>query len=183
MSRHSIVAVAFAVFSFSSIVACGSSDEGSSTATSAVVSAKQAESFCSSYCGRSAECDSSIDVDTCATECEDVTSSSFRRLRADVIEPTRECFVNSDCRSILTSKRLGACIEESAAMVAPSPAAKAFCDAFVTEAGRCDAHVDRADCLSVARIFGDEALANAKACTAKSCSVMGPCVEAELSLE
>lgn len=68
-------------------------------------------------------------------------------------------------------------------MVSPSAAAKSFCEAFGSAAGRCDASIDKTDCLEAARIFGDEALANAKACTEKSCSAMGPCIEAELSLD
>lgn len=181
MSRHSFV-VALSVVSFSSI-ACGAGEDTDATTSSAVVSTQQAESFCSSYCGRQAECDSSVDVDTCSVECEDATSSAFRRFRSDVIEPTRECFVTSDCRSVLSGDRLAECLEESALMVSPGSAAQAFCDAFGKALAQCDYVMSRADCLSATRWYGDEALARANACLEKSCSSMLACVDAELSLD
>lgn len=178
--RTTISAVLFVALA-APLAACSSS-VGTAASSSSSVSAADTASFCSSYCGRHAECDSSVDVQTCETECEDATATSFKRLRADVIEPTRTCFVESDCKSILSGKRLSECIEEAAVSVSPSAAAKSFCDAFASAAGRCDASVDRAKCLRLASIYSDETLGDAEKCTEKSCGTMGACIDAELDL-
>jgi hypothetical protein len=89
------------------------------------------------------------DVQTCTAECEDATTTTtttLQRLRHDVVEPTRECFVASDCRQVLTGDRLEECLEQAAVSVSPTAAAKEFCSAFASAAADCDASVDRADC-------------------------------------
>lgn len=178
--RTTIAAALLVIFA-APLGACTANTRDTASSSSSV-SAADTASFCSAYCGRHAECDSSVDLQTCETECEDATATSFKRLRSDVIEPTRECFVASDCKSILSGNRLAECIEESAVSVSPSAAAKSFCNAFASAADRCDASVDRAKCLRLAAIYGDEALAAAEKCTEKSCSTMGSCVDAELDL-
>lgn len=171
--------VAAFVLVASTLAACSSGTENTAS-SSASVSTSGTASFCASYCDHWSACDSSIDKDTCSTECEDAASSTFRRLRSDIVEPTKTCFMSSDCKSILSGNALSDCVEEAAVSVAPSAAAKSFCDAFAGAAGRCDASIDRADCLNAAKIYGDETLEAAKACTEKSCSQMGTCIKAEL---
>jgi len=164
------------------VVACSSETEG--TAPSPSTDVAQTTSFCAGFCERKSACDSTIDEQTCLTSCDDSIRTDMRRLRNDIVEPARACFVASDCRQVLSGERLGECLAEAAVSVAPSVGSRAFCDGFLGAIDRCggDRVLDRASCLRATARFSDETLAAARACTDKSCTALGPCVEAELGL-
>jgi hypothetical protein len=73
------------------------------------------------------------------------------------------------------------CIGEVAAAVGPTPKATGFCDALDTSETRCAITIDKADCLTRAKIYSDNTLTDATACTTKSCSLIYQCAAATLT--
>jgi len=104
------------------------------------------------------------------------------KLRPDVMESARACYGGSDCKDVLSGKRLSECVDEAAVSVAPSDSTKRFCDALIEGGRRCDVSFDRAKCLGGMKLFSDETMGAATKCTQKSCSAMGDCLDAELDL-
>jgi hypothetical protein len=166
------------VFSMFALTACSSSSTGGAQAASAAVSADPT-SFCSTYCKRNSACDSSVDVQTCSKTCQNEIGPTVARLRSDVIQGVQSCYDAADCKSVLSDHGVKDCIEESAVSMTPTGAARTFCDDFVAAAKHCDTDINHAECLTGMRLYSDETLTAADACTQKSCSAIAPCLKAE----
>lgn len=166
-----------------STAACSSGSTGVPGTSTSSSAATSPASFCASICARQAECDRDIDKQTCERGCTDDEAVVIGKLRPDVIEATRSCYASSDCKAVLTTKRLSGCVSEAEVSVAPGDAAKRFCDAFMEGSERCNVSIDRAKCLGAIKLYSDEALDAAAKCTNKSCSAMGTCIDAELDLD
>ena len=70
---------------------------------------------------------------------------------------------------------------EAAAGVSPSAKATAFCTALDTAETTCGVTLDKATCLGEAKIYGDDTLTSATACTTKTCTLIYSCASATLT--
>jgi hypothetical protein len=175
------VITALVGLSFFSLVACGAGDSSENETPANATQAANGASFCDTVCKRNAACDNGIDAQTCTSRCEN-SASTFTKLRSEIVDGIAACYEGSDCRSILTSDRMSACVSEAAVSAAPNAASKSFCAALASSMAKCDDPIDYAKCLGLVKIYSDETLEAAQKCTSKSCSSLGPCIEAELDL-
>lgn len=175
--RHTLIAFAL-VFTSVSAIACSSETAGSSPSSDTVAAAATPGSFCEAFCQKISSCDTSEDLQTCTESCEGKIGSAIQKLRSDVASETMTCWEKSDCRKVLDGDRLGECLEEATVSASPSPAAKAFCDALANGLGKCDSGLDRAQCLTTAKVYSEETIEQAKKCSTKTCSNILPCVDA-----
>ncbi|HVH46240.1 MAG TPA: hypothetical protein VM925_28055 [Labilithrix sp.] len=175
------VIVAFVFATASIVTGCSSSSaEKGATGSSSAAAAASGDAFCETYCQKINSCDSSSDVQTCTATCSDTLDSTIDKLRSDVLAGVQACWDKSDCRQVLGGERLIDCVDETAVSTTPSAAAKSFCDALAAGLDKCDAGIDRADCLETSKVYSDEALEQAAKCTSKSCSTIMDCVNATL---
>ena len=176
---RSIVLTGAVLTSVFALTAC-SSGGGSSEQSTSNLNASNTTSFCTSYCEKVSSCDSSSDLQTCSETCEETVSQTFEKVRGDVVGEVRACWEASDCRMVLSGERLGGCVDEASVSVAPSASAKSFCSQLGGALGKCDIGLDTAQCLEAVKVYSDEAIAKAKQCTTKSCSMIMNCVDATL---
>lgn len=184
-----ITALSAALFASFSLVACAASDHvvvgngtvpASGDTSQTVPSVTDAASFCSAMCGREQACDQAIDTQTCENTCTNANAAVFPRLRSDVVELVVSCFDGKDCKTVLDGEFLGACTADAIATVAPSAAASSFCDALATAKKSCSgsASTTKAQCLNSAKLYGDQAIAQAQNCVKRGCSEIDTCVAA-----
>ncbi len=165
------------------LTGCSSGTTPQATGSSTAAASAASTSFCESYCTKWSTCDSHIDSETCNAKCEDGTSSSLKRIRPEIVSDAQACFESSDCRSVLSGKRLEECIDEAAVSVAPLQPVKDFCDGLIDALERCDVDLGRADCLATMKTYSDATLAEGSSCFPKSCKQMPDCVFAVLGIE
>jgi hypothetical protein len=171
-----------------SVTACATSDrvvvgDGStpSVDTSQTTPAvTDAASFCAAMCSRVQSCDKAIDTQTCENECTNGNAAIFPRLRSDVVSLIVSCFDGKDCKTVLGGEFVRACTADAIASVAPSAAASTFCDALSTAKKSCSGATSKskAECLNAAKLYGDQAIAQAQNCTKRGCSEIDTCVSA-----
>jgi hypothetical protein len=177
--RPIVIAIVVAA-AVSAIAGCSTESDTATASSSAAAASAVAGSFCESYCRKINECDSSSDVQTCTETCDDSVTSTLEKLRPEITTEVRTCWDRSDCRQVLAGERLRECVEEAAVSTAPNASAKSFCDAFAAGLDKCDARIDRANCLALTKVYNDATLEQAKKCTSKSCSAIVNCVDATL---
>jgi hypothetical protein len=133
-------------------------------------------SFCEKYCGRVNECDNTKDAQTCANNCQNSLSSTLPKLRGDVTSQIEACMDSKDCKTVLGSNVTGKCVDEAAESIAPSAAAKSFCDDYATAKKKCNVIVDKASCLAATKVYTDATVSSANSCLSKACSDITACV-------
>lgn len=172
--------VVVAGLSFVSLVACTEhvyvNGKGTGTTASPVV---QMDPFCKGYCSVRRDCDARIDLAACVEQCNQDNAAVVGRVRADVIALVQACFQQSDCGQVRSGTRLDECMD-TAARVAPSAAAQAFCSDAMRAYSRCGGAVDHGKCLHSVGIYADGTIGAAASCLSASCSQISPCVEAAL---
>ena len=151
----------------------GGSGSGATGTNGAQVNA---ESMCEAACKRINECDSAKDVQTCKSSCENVNASILPKMRTETIDGMMQCFEEKDCKTVLTSSFVNTCINETAASLAPSPKAEEFCDAWAATAKKCGRTLNKAACLNLSKVYTDQTIDVAKACTAKACTDLERCI-------
>jgi hypothetical protein len=179
---------AIALFSSLTVFACAASDhaivEGGpasgTSPTDPATSVTDAASFCKAMCGREQTCDMSLDTQTCENTCSNTNAAVFPRLRTDVVNLIVGCFDDKDCKTVLGGGFVGACTADAIASVAPSAAAATFCDALATAKNKCSGEEasTKAQCLDSAKLYGDDAIAQAQNCVMRGCSEIDSCVAA-----
>lgn len=137
-----------------------------------------AASFCGALCDRENQCDTSLDGQTCKNSCTNSTAAVFPRLRSDVVQLIVTCFDDKDCKSVLGGDVVGTCASEAVARVAPSDAAVAYCDALTSAKQKCGGATSKATCLDTAKLYSDDAIAEAQNCAARACTEIDACVGA-----
>ncbi len=163
-----------------STAACSASTSSTGSASSAA----SADDFCSELCTRKASCDSSVDHDSCMSECDDAAGTTIARLRSDLVDAMSSCMEEADCKTVLSSGGLDDCIGEAAASAAPDQAAKDACHALGDTFDRCDASgFDAAGCFEHMKIYNDGVLKAVTKCASKSCGAVADCVNAALGTE
>ncbi len=150
-------------------------DTSATIPTSATV---DAESFCTSLCDRQQACDTGLDHQTCKNACTNQNAAVFPKLREDVVSLIVECFGAKDCKTVLQGDVVGTCASEAVASVAPSAAAKAYCDKYSAAKKKCGTTVATAECLNGAKLYDDEAIAQAQNCNGRPCGEIEACVAA-----
>lgn len=166
-------------------VACASSEtvtttkpvqeESSTIPTNATV---DAESFCTTLCDRQESCDKSLDVQTCKNACTNQNAAVFPKLREDVVSLIVECFGAKDCKTVLQGDVVGTCASEAVASVAPSAAAKTYCTQYEGAKKKCGTAVTTSTCLNEAKLYDDDAIAQAANCNGRPCAEIDTCVSA-----
>jgi hypothetical protein len=188
MHKALFVSVAVALLS---TAACASSEHQTITAdkkdggggtqgddTSSTLPAHDAASFCKALCDREQECDKSLDHQTCTNTCTNANAAVFPKLRGDVVDLIVQCFSGKDCKQVLGGQVVATCASEAIATVAPSEAAVAYCDAFAKAKQACGTTAQKAQCLSTAKLYSDETIAQAQNCTKRPCTEIDTCVAA-----
>jgi hypothetical protein len=150
-------------------------EQSSTIPTNATVSA---ESFCTSLCDRQQSCDKGLDHQTCKNACTNQNAAVFPKLREDVVNLIVECFGNKDCKTVLQGDVVGTCASEAVASVAPSAAAKSYCEKYSDAKKKCGTTVTTATCLNSAKLYDDEAIAQAQNCNGRPCGEIESCVAA-----
>jgi hypothetical protein len=102
------------------------------------------------------------------------------KLRTDLVAAAVTCYEQQDCASVINGSAWTNCTQSSAASLAPSGAAQAFCASLVSTAKKCSATADDAKCLETSKIYNDAALDDAASCTANACSAVNDCITAAL---
>lgn len=148
--------------------------------SSTIPSVSDVDSFCTSLCDRQQACDSGLDHQTCKNDCTNTNAAIFPKLREDVVNLMVECFGAKDCKTVLAGEVVNACASEAVASVAPSSAATDFCDAHADAKKKCGSTASKATCLNDAKLYDDEAIAQAKNCTGRTCTEIDSCVTAAL---
>ncbi len=168
------VAFALAAATASLAVAC-TVQPNDSTTTSAAAAA-DTKGFCTAYCTRVNECDNGKDLDTCRNNCETGLASSLPKLRGDVTSQIQSCIDAKDCKAVLAGNVTSKCVDEASESIAPSDAAKKFCDDYAAAKQKCGVTVDKAKCLGDSKVYNDASIASASACLGKACSDVSACV-------
>ena len=179
------------LFLSSLLVACAASDHvvvgnapagaGATTDQSGTTpAATDAASFCKAMCHREQSCDASLDTQTCENQCTNTNAAVFPRLRSDVVNLIVGCFDSKDCKTVLGGGFVGACTADAIASVAPSAAASSFCEALSNAKKTCSGSqpATKAECLDSAKLYGDDAIAQAQNCVKRGCSEIDACVSA-----
>lgn len=148
------------------------------TETASTVPVASASSFCAALCERQESCDRTLDRQTCENACRNQNAAVFPRLRQDVVGNILTCVDEKDCKTVLSGGLVGACATEAVARVAPSDAAVAYCSAFTKAMEKCGSTGTKAACLEGAKLYSDDAIAEAQNCTSRACSEMSACVSA-----
>jgi hypothetical protein len=183
-----IAAVFAALVSSLAIVACAGSDQvqvvhqnpSTDMMPTDPAATTDAASFCKAMCNREESCDTSLDTQTCQNQCANTNAAVFPRLRTDVVNLIVGCFDGKDCKTVLGGGFVGACTADAIASVAPSAAASSFCDALATAKKTCSGGdtSTKAQCLDSAKLYGDDAIAQAQNCVKRACSEIDSCVSA-----
>jgi len=159
-------------------VACSVQTNGAGPGSA---SAADTKGFCDAYCGRVTECDSSKDLDTCRNNCTSGLASTLPKMRGDVTQQIQSCIDAKDCKAILAGNVTSTCVDEASESVAPSDAAKKFCDDYAAAKKKCGVTVDKADCLGDTKLYNDGTIGNAEACLGKACGDISACVKSALA--
>lgn len=154
----------------------GGTPEESASAT--VPAGHDAASFCAALCDRQQECDNALDHQTCKNDCNNRQAAVFPKLRTDVVDLIVACFAEKDCKSVLDGEVVGTCAAESVASVAPSDAAAAYCMALDKAKKKCGTTTAKAACLEQAKLYDDDAIAEAENCAARPCNEIDTCIGA-----
>ncbi len=163
--------------------ACSSGVNGSSGGGDGPAGvAASPQQFCASLCNRMNGCDMSVDLETCTNQCMDETSTMVAKFRSDVVGQIETCFAKEDCATVLATGGISKCIDEAVASVAPTAEGMKFCDDWSNEAQTCGGSIDSGKCLDLAKVYTDSSLADADACTQKSCGEMVSCIYAALAV-
>jgi len=155
----------------------GTAPDGASTITMPA----SAMDLCTSYCQRVSTCDTTRDDQTCVASCTNANAAVFPKLRVDLLDAAAACVAQDDCATITHDGALASCMVEAAAGVGPSAKATAFCTSLDTADTTCGVTLDKATCLGEAKIYSDDTLTNATACTAKTCTLIYSCASATLT--
>jgi hypothetical protein len=155
---------------------------GKSQAPGSAGSGTSISSYCFAVCGKSTDCDSSVDIGTCANKCENDNAAAGPKLRGDYLSRLESCVKGKDCATVLARTAQSTCADEVVASLSPSSVGTAFCDAYASAATKCGGNLDKATCLDAAKSYNDAALNEAKACTSRACSDIDSCVQAALGL-
>ena len=145
-------------------------DGGAATTTTGTTEPLDLGSFCSDICNRQAACDSKFDAKTCSNACRNGYAASFSKYREDYVGKVMACVDATSCKTL----EIASCESDSAAELAPSDTAIAFCDAVV--ASKCNLGQTKAQCLALAKTYNDAAITSAQECTTHACSQVTTCV-------
>jgi hypothetical protein len=86
-----------------------------------------------------------------------------------------------DCATVLDGKALAKCTEETTAVLSPSSAGKAFCEAYEQAVEKCEGDdFDKAACFEQAKSFNDDAILAAQKCLDDACDDIDACVASSL---
>lgn len=155
-------------------------DGGASPSTSTSGTYPSTDAFCGKYCARVHDCDNASDEQTCTNSCVNSTAAVFPKLRPDVVDSIAACFDDKDCKTVLGGSVIGTCANEAVASIAPSAVATAYCEELDAAGKKCGKSRDKASCLNTAKLYNDNALTGARACTSKACADIDACVTAAL---
>lgn len=136
--------------------------------------------LCKPLCTRTSSCNADVDQETCLAHCENKLEVDGKR--ADFVNGVVACWNTLDCREVLSSSGLSDCVEEAAAAIAPSDAAKSFCSDLEASLSKCEATLAKATCLDLTKIYADVTIEQARKCTEKSCANLLTCISATLGL-
>jgi hypothetical protein len=160
----------------------GAADVSTDSAPPLTAMPTSAMDLCTSFCQRVSTCDTTRDDQTCVASCTNANAAVFPKLRTDLVDAAAACVAQDDCATITRDGALASCLVEAAAGVGPSAKATAFCTALDTAETTCGVTLDKATCLGEAKIYGDDTLTSAAACTTKTCSLIYSCASATLTL-
>jgi hypothetical protein len=146
--------------------------------SSGTIPASDASSFCAALCDREESCDKTLDRQTCVNACTNKNAALFPRLRQDVVSNILECVGEKDCKTVLDGGLIGTCATEAVARVAPTDAAVGYCSALSSAMQKCGTTQTKAQCLESAKLYSDDAIAEARNCAARKCSDISACVAA-----
>jgi hypothetical protein len=177
MRFQTVLATTLVIAAAAAAAACSSSAESSGSQKNAVTNS----GLCESYCTKLNTCDESADKQTCTNKCKNANAAALPKLRTEIVGDIEACIGAKDCSKVLKGDVINTCASEAVAEVAPSAAATAYCDSLQKTATKCDLTFSRASCLSAAKLYNDETIAEAQSCTDKSCSDVAACVNAALS--
>ena len=165
------------------LAACSGGGTASSASSSALgESGSSLTDFCNSICGRQHTCDTTSELQTCTSNCQNENAAMFPTLRGDIVTSIEACLPDEDCATVLKGNALTECVSEAVASVAPTADGTAFCDDWGSAVTSCGQTLDKATCLSLAKEYNDTTLQTAQSCTTKSCSSMSSCIDAVLNL-
>jgi hypothetical protein len=139
------------------------------------------ENSCDAACARAHECNSNVDVESCASDCRDDAADIGPQLSGSFLAALDACVAEQTCPQLALMPAVQGCQREAAAQLAPTQAARDLCDAIVASLQMClGISVGTAGCLESVKIFSDSALVSARACAAMSCDQRTGCLQTEL---
>ena len=142
------------------------------------------ETSCELACERTHDCDSSVDIETCASDCKDDVADIGPRLSGEFLDALDECIAGVSCPALALMPATEACQREAAARLAPSAAAEELCEAVVASIQMCAGiSVGTAGCLDTVKIFSSSALTSARSCDEVPCDQRSDCLQMELGLD
>lgn len=174
------LAASVSLLSLLALAACTSETRivRSEASTSGTEPVTDVTSFCGALCARRAECDTSLDVQTCRNACTNASAASFPRLRGEVVDLVVACFETRDCKAVLGEELTGDCAKEAAASVGPTAAATQACETLAAARAKCGRPGTKAACLEQAKLYADATLAEAENCASRACTEIDACVGA-----
>lgn len=157
------------------LVSCGDDDRDSTTAYI---------SSCEHACIRLHDCNSNVDIDDCAMDCQEDAARVGPRLSASFLSELDACIDRSSCVQLMAQPVSMACQREAAARLGPSPAAEELCEAVVASVQMClGVTLPGAGCLDTVKIFADPYLESARGCDQVPCDMRAGCLQDELGTD
>jgi hypothetical protein len=160
--------------------AAGSSGEGGAGGDAAVTAS--VSNYCSQACAAERDCDKSLDVKSCYSDCKAYLAAPGPNLRPDFLVSITACVQSKDCKSLLAHTALQECRDEAVAQLTPSKEGTSFCSDLADAAQKCNNEFSKAECVNLITTFTDEAIQAAEECLGQSCSKMASCVRATLGI-
>lgn len=139
---------------------------------------------CKRNCERAHDCVSSVDVENCASSCQDDLAAVGDNLRPDYVRGIDMCFDELSCDQLIAATATNACRDESAARLSPSQTAIKLCEAVADSFKEClGLTVGTADCIDSVKVFADPALRSALTCAERACNERISCLEDQLGID
>ncbi len=127
---------------------------------------------CEAKCDADLRCRPSTDRSRCLADCRDENARVIGRGRADYLLAIADCSRGAPC------DQLSRCDDQAKDAIVPTAQAESFCREYVDKARECGKTTP--PCLNSFKIFTDQALASAAACSGRPCSEWTSCVDAAL---
>jgi hypothetical protein len=173
-AKYFVVMVAIAT-----MAGCSAGDNSSAEAAGTPANV---DAYCEAVCAKEHECDNTVDQSTCANSCENGNAATESKMRGEYVSKLQACLLGLDCATVLNGTAYETCRSEARAVLAPTPAGTALCEAWVNTAAQCGETVNKVNCLEAATVFNDISLNEARNCTMNACPEIRGCITAALGV-